>query len=135
MHAPDPAKPVLFHTTRNLWWHRVGYPVAVLAIVTVIVMGMPSTALVRFLEVAALPAVIAVALQLLYAFRLREASVTEEGLLLREGGAGSFVPFGDLDWATEVAMKPPTLFVRTKRGVPGAPDWFLLVPPRVRPPR
>ena len=32
MHAPNPAKPVLFRTTRNLWWHRAGYPLTVLAI-------------------------------------------------------------------------------------------------------
>ncbi len=128
----DPAKPVLFRTTRNLWWHRYGYPLTVLAIVAVVVLRLPSGTLVRFLEVTALPAVIAIVVQLLYAFRLREASVTEEGLQLRERGSDAFVRFADLDWATEIVMKPPTLFVRTKRGVPGAPDWFLLVPPRVR---
>ena len=132
MQAPDPAKPVLFRTTRNLWWHRYGYPLTVLAIVAVVVLRLSPGTLVRFLEVTALPAVIAIAIQLLYAFRLREAAVTEEGILLRERGTESFVRFADLDWATEVVMKPPTLVVRMKRGIPGVPDWFLLVPPRVR---
>lgn len=132
MIPPDPAKPVLFRTTRNLWWHRYGYPLTVLAILALVVLRLPSSSLVRFLEVAAFPAVIAAALQLLYAFRLREASVTEEGILLHGRGTESFVRFSDLDWATEVVMKPPTLVVRTKPGIPGQPDWFLVVPPRVR---
>ena len=132
MTAPDPAKPVLFRTTRNLWWHRTGYPLVVLAIVAFVLLRLPSAALTRVLEVAALPGAIAVVLQLVYAFRLRAAGVTEEGLLVRGRGSETFVRFADLDWATEVVMKPPTLVVRTKRGVPGAPDWFLLVPPRVR---
>jgi len=132
MHPPDPGKPVFFRTTRNLWWHRTGYPLVVLGIVALVLSRLPSPSLVRFLEVAALPAAVAVTLQLVYAFRLRAAGVTEEGLLLRERGSESFVPFAALDWATEIVMRPPTLVVRAKRGVPGVPDWFLLVPPRVR---
>jgi hypothetical protein len=132
VHVRDPGKPVLFATGRGLWWHRYGYPAAILGILALLAARLPSHDLMRVVEIAALPAVIAIALQAMYAGRLRETFATEQGIAVRQRDGEVFLPWMDLDWATEIMMKPPTLCVRVKRGIPGAPDWFLTVPPRAR---
>jgi hypothetical protein len=132
MRLPDPASPVLFATSRALWVYRYGVPAGLLALLA----GSPwifSPTVREELSVLAIPGVVLLAWTLLFSGKLRRGAITEEGMTVREAGSDLFLAWTDLDWSTELAMNPPTLVVRVKRGVPAAPLWFLLLPPRERP--
>jgi hypothetical protein len=131
MRPPDPARPVLFPTSRALWIYRYGVPALFLGLL-VCAPWIFSPAVREELSVLALPGVVLLAWLLLYSAKLRRGFVTDEGITLREAGSVLFFAWTDLDWAVELAMNPPTLVVRVKRGVPAAPLWFLLLPPRER---
>ncbi len=131
MRLPDPASPVLFATSRSLWVYRYGVPAALLGLLA----GSPwifPPAVREELSVLAIPGVVLLAWTLLFSVKLRRGAITEEGVTIREAGSDLFLAWTDLDWTTELAMNPPTLVVRVKRGVPAAPLWFLLLPQRQR---
>jgi hypothetical protein len=86
----------------------------------------------RHFYIFLLPALVAVAPVLIQALKVRRASVTEAGVTVGERGGDILLRWTDIDWATEIWTKNPTLVVRVKRDVPGASPWFLLVPPRTR---
>jgi hypothetical protein len=132
MRLPDPASPVLFTTSRTLWVYRYGVPAALLGILAGSPWVFPPASR-EELSVLAIPGVVLLAWTLLFSAKLRRGAVTEEGVRIREAGSDLFLAWTDLDWSTELAMNPPTLVVRVKRGVPAAPLWFLLLPGKARP--
>ncbi len=132
MQPPDPTKPVLFTTSRNLWFYRYGAPLLLAALFVVLLVKQPIRVPGRDLHVFLLPVLVAVMPVLVQALKMRKASVTEEGIIVGERGGDLFLRWTDIDWATEIWTKNPTLVVRVKRDVPGASPWFLLVPPRTR---
>jgi hypothetical protein len=129
---PDPTKPVLFTTSRYVWFYRYGAPLLLVALFAVLLAKQPIEVPGRNLHVFLLPALLVAAPVLVQALKVRRASVTEEGVIVGEHGGDTFLRWTDIDWATEVWTKNPTLVVRVKRDVPGASSWFLLVPPRTR---
>lgn len=130
MQPPDPTKPVLFTTSRNLWFYRYGAPLLLLALFALLLWKQPIRVPGRDLHVFLLPVLAAAAPVLLQARRVRKASVTEEGMIVGERDGDLFLRWPDIDWATEIWTKDPALVVRVKQGVSGAPPWFLLMPPR-----
>ena len=131
MHVPDSTKPVLFKTSRFFHLYRYGLPLLPLGALAALAFNMAPE--VRSQTALLVPLMLTLlAWILFFSAKLRPGSITEEGIIFRESGTDLFLAWLDIDWATELWMNPPALVVRVKRGVPGAPLWFLMLPHRQR---